>query len=437
MRRLLLIALAMIPFSVTSAEWTVGQCVDYALKHNVSIQNKERDIQMLDSEITAAWGAFLPKVTANAGYILYEKPAQSTTFNISMDNFNMTMSMPGATAPDYTASIAASQPLFMGGALFYNLKSQYKRREAIDEEYRKLKMDTTYNVSQTYYNVIYTHQMLKVIEESLEIVKKQVAMAEARYKNGESTQVDLLQARVELSNLYPQHIKLKSLDHVALLRLKNSIGMSEQEELIIAQDFSVEDYVLPATVEPLIETALKKRPDLLILQANEQSLVYAHRISKGQYLPKLMMNGSYSVSKENWDDAWNDNYSISLFLSWNLFDGFSRESSVKKTGLTLDSLRATRMDIEQKIRMDVRMKYETIVETRERFKAEEEALSLSQQTLVLAESSYKEGLISLLDLMRARLGYNDSRTGYIQAKYDMNLAVLELKNVTGTLFGEE
>jgi len=433
----ILFIMMMMPILVHAKEMSLEECVDYALSHNTSIQNKERDIAAIDSDIRAAWGGFLPKVTMNAGYIAYEKDAVSTTMNIVTPGGAMSFTMPGGTAPDYTASINASQPIFVGGALYYGLKSQYERKTALEEEYRKLKMDIMFDVSQTYYNVIYTHLMLVVTEESLEMVKKQVAMAEARYKNGEATQVDVLQARVELSNLYPQHIKLKNLDHVAVLRLKNIIGMADNEDLSVAHDFKVEEFELSPSVESMIEVAQQKRPDLRILKANEQALVYAHRVTKGQYLPKLFLNGSYSVSKENWEEEWTDNYSISLVMSWNIFDGFSREASIEKAGLSLQSLRATRIDIEQKIRIDVRMKYQNILETRERLKAEEEGVLLSKQTLVLAESSYKEGLISLLDLMRARLGYNNSRTGYIQAKYDSNLAILELKKVTGQLYGEE
>lgn len=437
MRLRIVLVTLLLPVLLQAKELTLTECVDYALTHNTSIQNKERDIAAIDADIRAAWGGFLPKVTANAGYVVYEKEPVSSTMSVTTPGGTMSFSMPGMTAPDYTASISASQPIFVGGALYYGLKSQYERKKAIEEEYRKLKMDVMFEVSQAYYNVIYTHLMLEVTEESLEMVKKQVVMTEARYKSGEVTQVDLLQARVELSNLYPQQIKLKSLDHVALLRLKNIIGMPDSEEITVARDFEIEAFELPATIEPLVDTAMKKRPDLHMLRANEQSLLYAHKISKGQYFPKVFLNGSYSVSKENWEEDWTDNYSVSLVLSWNIFDGFSRESSIKKTGLTLDSLRATLRDVEQKIRIDVKMKYQTILETRERYKAEEESVHLSKQTLTLAESSYKEGLISLLDLMRARIGYNSSRTGYIQAKYDSNLAILELKKVTGQLYGEE
>ncbi|HOD11273.1 MAG TPA: TolC family protein, partial [Flavobacterium sp.] len=49
-------------------KWTIQECVDYALKNNISIKQSELDLKISDTEKLEAIGNFLPSVSGSASY---------------------------------------------------------------------------------------------------------------------------------------------------------------------------------------------------------------------------------------------------------------------------------------------------------------------------------------------------------------------------------
>jgi outer membrane protein len=51
-----------------SKKWTLEECVDYALKNNISIKQTELELRTADVDKKAAFGSFLPNLNANASH---------------------------------------------------------------------------------------------------------------------------------------------------------------------------------------------------------------------------------------------------------------------------------------------------------------------------------------------------------------------------------
>lgn len=68
----LLIAFAAMSFTQAQNRWSLEQCIDYALKNNISIKQSEVDLKMSDIEQLQARGAFFPSVNGNLSYQLNE-----------------------------------------------------------------------------------------------------------------------------------------------------------------------------------------------------------------------------------------------------------------------------------------------------------------------------------------------------------------------------
>ena len=187
----------------------------------------------------------------------------------------------------------------------------------------------------------------------------------------------------------------------------------------------------------LLKNAMRNNHDLRILYCNEKILKNSTVMAKGTYLPSLVLSGSYGQGKENWEDDWAESYNISLALSWNIFDGFKRESNITEIKYGRYILEDTISDLKRKLSMDIDMKIETVREAHERMTAGDTGLSLGEETLNMAQRSYEEGMIPLLELMQARIGYNSAKASRIRAQYDYSLSILNLKKTLGILDGKE
>ena len=54
--------------SAQSKKWTLEECVDYAIKNNISIKQSELDLKVSDIEKIEALGSFMPTLNGNASF---------------------------------------------------------------------------------------------------------------------------------------------------------------------------------------------------------------------------------------------------------------------------------------------------------------------------------------------------------------------------------
>ncbi|HOO59363.1 MAG TPA: TolC family protein [Candidatus Mcinerneyibacteriales bacterium] len=429
----LFILTAVLFFPASGEEWTLDQTISFALENNTQLVNKEREIAQAKNEILAAYGDFLPTVSASGLKVLKESVSTfslpgpgGTTMDYEMDMLS-----------NYQYSLSANLPLFTGGARFFSLKTVYARWDIAKQEYRKARMDVIYAVSEAYYNVIYAGLMKDLARETVEILEEQKAMVETQYNNGEASNLELLQARVELNNARPDALKAESGYKMALMSLKNIVGAAEEIELTVSREFAVDEERLLPEKSLMMDLALSNNPDIQILKINSAIVDYSKSMSKGQYLPSLVLSGTYGQQKEEWGQEWEDSYNITLALQWNLFQGLKRPVGIKNISLQQEILDDTYRDIIEKTGIDLSLKLESVREARERLDAQKTNLSLARESLEVARAGYKEGVVSLLELMQARIGYNNAKAGDIRARYDLNLSWLKLRKAAGILEKEE
>jgi outer membrane protein TolC len=435
MKRMMIFAILLVAtiFPSEAKEWPLEQCIAYALENNTGLKNSERVILQAKNDIIAAYGNFLPSVSVSGVKVLKESVSTmtlpgpgGTTMEIEMDMLS-----------NYQYSLSAQLPLFTGGARFYTLKSKLTEREIAREEYRKTRMNLIYSVSEAYYNVIYAGLMKDLAAETVKILEEQKEMVQIQYDNGEASNLELLQARVELNNARPDAMKAESGYKTAMMSLKNILGADEDFIFTVSHEFDVDEKSAFPGRETIMDLALKNNPDIQMLKKNRDILTYSKTMSKGQYLPSLILSGTYGQQKEEWEQDWDESYNITLALQWKFLDGLKRPAGIKNLTLQQDILADTYQDIIEKTGIDVSMKIEGIREAAERMEAQKINLSLAEESLEMAKAGYQEGVVSLLELMQARIGYNNAKAGAIKAGYDLNLSWLKLKKSAGILEQEE
>src|SRR6056297_269595 len=447
-KKLLIISILIIFVTISHGEiWNLEKCINFALKRNKNLINLKRELEISGRNVTNAYGKFLPSIKLEGSKVLAESKVetQMQSYELAPIPETSLLGISGVTTEtyeqdmisNYQYSLSASQPIFMGGSLFYNLKNKKIEKNISFYKLKDEKMNLIFDVSSTYYNLIYTKSMLDNVKESIAIVKEQVEMVKARYESGEASNLDLLQARVELNKLYPQKIELKSAYKNGKRNLTNILGLKSEKSFQIDPNFKMLSLKHKENYSKLFEFAKNNYPGLKILELKSKALDNTEIMTKGSYLPKILLTGSFGQQKEEWNDNWSDNYNLMLTFSWNIFDGLNRETNLANVYTNQDILNDSYYDLYEQIKTGIRVQFENIKEATERVQVQEDNLKLAKKNLDMSNESYKEGLIPVLDLMKARLSYNDAKAALIQAKYDRNLSILEFRKSLGILGNKE
>ena len=212
--------IASLLYAQGTLQLSVNDCVELALKNNVTI--KIADAKVTDAKYSKyqSWGSILPKVDVRGINIVDEKirpidnffyvpgitpdPNNPLTYLMSEPYLEMDFTL------DYQFDLSVTQPIFTGGKILNGIRlaNTNSHIEVLSNEIEKREM--TYKVVQTYFGVLLTRQYKNVASEAYKMANDFYDITEIMYEQGMVSKLDLLQADVQVSNLLPQKTKAEN-----------------------------------------------------------------------------------------------------------------------------------------------------------------------------------------------------------------------------------
>jgi cobalt-zinc-cadmium efflux system outer membrane protein len=319
-----------------------------------------------------------------------------------------------------------------GFALSQQIESPFKRRHRIGieknaweesghaQEYRV--MEVVSEIKVRYYALLLLQEKERLLEKIAESARAMELIVRKRAELGEAKPLDAVKLRVEV---------LKAEKETTALRAEMETARESLNALLdnaLARDFTVTGtlaYVpLRLDEEELVERALAAHPLVKAGVARLEQSRSQIRFVRGQRFPDMTLTGF----SDSGLDGVNRGVAISLTLPlWNFKSKEVAEASLlsRMNEKELDGLR---LDLAKEIRASAR-RIRLAGETLSVFDAA--LLSEVEESLRIAEVSYREGEISLLDFLDSQRTYNSILGDHYQALYDWNAEMAALEKAAG------
>jgi outer membrane protein len=418
-------------------EWTLQECVEYALENNISVKQSELDVDLSRLEISDAVGNLLPRLNASA----------SNSWNTGLTQNVTTGILQTQTTRNFSAGITASMNLFDG---LRNVKQmQLAKMSKLASEYslEQMKDDITLFVANSYLQVLFNKESLKVIEAQHEITLEQLDRVQELVDAGSLPKGDLLEIKATASNEEQRMIVAENNVKISLVALAQTLLIKDYENFDIAdREYDViGGEIMNIPVSEVITSAEEERYEVKVAEANKEMAKKEKEISRGAYWPTLGAFFNYNTREsgvgrilpggeiasplpffEQLEN--NDGISYGLQLNVPIFNGFSTRNSVKRSEVNIRrseyQLEQTKLDLEANV-------YQAYVDAKGALKAYEAALvALEAQELAYdyATERYNVGLTNAFDFSQAKFNLENAQSEVVRAKYDyiFNLKVLEL-----------
>jgi len=277
-------------------------------------------------------------------------------------------------------------------------------------------------------------QLRDVQLEALELAKEQLRKTGSLFDLGSASRSDLLKAQVQIAQEELALITAEKTAATARAALCYAIGIDVTTE-IEAVDPPAGD-ADEVSLEFDIEEAVARRPDI---RAEEESLTAARRslfAAKAARWPDLSLGVQYSRQQDTFDeffDGMSDEYgrSVSVSLSLPIFDGLSTTAGIARAKAALRSQELALRDAKLSAAYDIETARLSVVEQRSRVTAAETALANAEEDLKVSEERFRLRSASMLELIDARVAYSRARADLVQARYDRESAMAELKTALG------
>ena len=138
-------------------KWTLRECVDYALEHNISVKQSELDLTQSEINKKDAIGNFLPSLNASASH----------SWSIGLGQDPVTFDAVNATTKNLSGGISSNLDIYAG---LRNINQLHRSNvQILASRYRldKMKDDISLFVANSFLQILFNKERLKVFENSI------------------------------------------------------------------------------------------------------------------------------------------------------------------------------------------------------------------------------------------------------------------------------
>ncbi len=389
-----------------------------AIESHESLKIANEALSQSQSTIDKATSAMLPTITAEGGFTRYDKSESSGSF---------------VTQPDDSTKIELkiSQSLYSGG------KEWSARRQAslgllkTRQAYEEARQEVVLNVARAFYGALKTEKEMDIKKAALLRAEERKKVADARFRAGVATRSAVLRAEAEAAGASAALIKATSAVKDAKNALKRLIGVDAD----VGLNEPDEEYSVPAEVEGFIKTALSNRKDFLESQIDLDIYSEGVRYAWGGFLPTLKIDGVYSLRSQNPETAFfqEDSASATLTLSYPIFEGGLRRAELQEARSKLREAELKKVQLQRDIEVEVRQAFNNVDAFRAALESYKRQFSFAEEDYKMVFEQFKQGISTTVDVIDSDSSLISAQRSFMNAGYDLNLAIIELKYYSGML----
>ena len=294
------------------------------------------------------------------------------------------------------------------------------------------KQDILLAVDQAFYNALQAHAVLQVAEQTVasrQLLSDQVS---ALTKSKLKSDLDLSFANVNLAQGKLLYLDALNSEKASMAALSAILGYPTLEPFELVNN--TEPLAPPpADVEPLIAEAFAKRPEILALEFQYQSAEKLHHAEHDQFYPTISALGAFGDSPVRDDVIYGPYAAAGVNMEIPVFNGFLYSARSHEADLRAQAAQQRLIDLRNRISRDVRTSWLTATTAFDRVSVSEQLLAQANQALDLAQTRYKLGLSSIVELSQAQLQQTQAEIGNAQAGYEYRLALSVLHYQTSGL----
>jgi len=294
------------------------------------------------------------------------------------------------------------------------------------------KQDILVAVDQAFYNALQTHAVLQVAEQTVasrQLLSDQVS---ALTKSKLKSDLDLSFANVNLAQAKLLYLDALNNDKASMAALSAILGSPTLEAFELVND--TEPLAPPpADVDPLIADAFAKRPEILALEFQSESAGKLHQAAHDELYPTISALGAFGDSPVRDDRVYGPYAAAGVNVEIPVFNGFLYTAKSREADLRAQATRQRLTDLRNQISRDVRTSWLAASTAFDRVNVSEQLLAQANHALELAQTRYKLGLSSIVELSQAQLQQTQADIGNAQAGYQYRLALSVLRYQTSGL----
>ena len=397
--------------------WSLRECIDYAIEHNISIKKQEISVKNQEVSLSTAKNSRLPNLQASASESLgfgrgltsnntyANRNTQSTSFNLGSD-----------------------VPLYTGGQISNQIRQNKLELEAALANLEKAKEDISMKVASAYLEAVYQKDLVAVAERQKELSQAQARRVELLFQNGKVSETELAEANYDVAADELSLTQQQNSCMLALLDLSQLLELPSPEQFDIQQPEIIDPSAVMLTVpDAIYAEALNIKPEIQSSKLNVQSAERGVRIAQAGHYPSVrfsagMGSNYYKTSGfkaasfgKQMDD--NFNQSLGISLSVPIFNRFATRNAVRQARLQVANQQMVLEETKKALYKEIQQAYYNALAAQKQCISSNAALESSQTAFNLMQKKYENGKATATEYQESKTALQKAESTALQSRY--------------------
>jgi NodT family efflux transporter outer membrane factor (OMF) lipoprotein len=366
----------------------LDRLIDMAYRENLTLRIAGIRVLEARAQLGIAVGEFYPQTQQASGSLALQRTNRSSAQTFPLE-FTVAQ-----------IAVSASWELDFWGKFRRAIESASAAWLATAADYDNALVSLTADVADSYINIRTLEKRIGIARQNVETQEESLKIAEARFRFGTVSQLDVEQARTELNNTLASIPSLEA----QLRQQKNALcvllGMAPNDLADVLKG-PAEIPVSPREVTAGIPAdLLRRRPDIRSAEYRAVAQSAQIGVAKADLYPALSLTGNFGfVSSTAGQGGLGDifqwksrNYQIGPSFQWNILNYGQIRNNVRLQDARLQELLLTYQNTVLKAQQDVEDNLAAFLRAQERASFLAQSAEAARSSLDLAVKQYREGI---------------------------------------------
>jgi len=400
-------------------QWTLDDCINYAMQHNIDLQQVRLTQKSATEDVKQSKAALLPTLSASTNQsVNYDPWDEFSTDKVSYNG---------------TYTINAQWTVWNGGQNTNQLKLNKLREKDSNLTVLESSNSVQEAIAKLYVQILYQKEAIEVNRQSLETSKKNEERGQQMVEVGQMSKADLAQLTAQRASSEYNVVEAETQLSNYKLQLKRLLELTGVMEFDIASTAASDNQALtevPALQE-VYETALLQRPEIQSAQLGIESSKLQLKIAKAGWMPSVNMTGNvgtstFTSSSNSWGKQMKTNFGTSagVGITLPLFDGRKTKTNVQKALIAQEQAQLTLKNEQDNLFETIEGYWLNAINNQQKFRSAVASVDSEQESYDLLQEQFNLGMKNIVELLAGKDKLLQAQQNKLQSKY---LTILNLQ----------
>lgn len=418
------------PTECAARQWSLKDCIDYALANNIQLQKaKVQQLSALE-DIKQSQSALLPSLSLSTSQNVSYNPWPEQ--GSAMIAGNKVQADVKKVYYNGSYSLSGNWTVWNGGQNTNTVKLNKLAAEQARLDSAVTANNVLEQIAQLYVQILYSDEAISVTKESLKTSQTNEERGKTMVSVGKMSKADLAQLTAQRANDEYSIVEAESNLRNYKRQLKQLLQIADNDEFDVVIPSTTDEMALkdvPA-LNDVYAASLTQRPEIQNAKLGIESSDLSVKIAKAGKLPTVGLNAGLSTSttsmnSNGWGNQMKNNFTVGggVTVSIPLFDNRKTKTAVNKAMLQKENYMLDLQDKQTTLYSTVENYWLQAVTNQNKFKAARVSTESAQASYELLSEQFNLGLKNIVELMMGKTHLLQAQQNELQSKY---LAILNL-----------